>query len=134
MERNIFVNLPVNNLERSTEFFKEIGFTFDKQFSDKNGTMMIINDKASVMLLTEEFFRSFTKKPVGDAHKTPEVIMALSAGSREEVDAYTTIITEAGGKIEETYNDTSWMYGIRFTDLDGHLWELFYMDMAAMPS
>ncbi len=135
MKRDVFINLPVKSLERSVAFFTEIGFTFNKQFTDANGTMMVVNDKASVMLLTEKFFQSFSKKPVGDTGKTSEVIVALSAPNKDDVDKQAAKIKEAGGKIVGKIDEMDGaMYGIRFEDLDGHLWELFYMDMKAMPN
>lgn len=132
MERGIYVNLPVKSLEHSAAFFKKLGFEFDQQFSDDKGTMMIVNKGASVMFLTEEFFQSFSKKPVGDAWKSPEVIMALGAVSKADVDQQAVNVKEAGGKIVDRFTEPESMYGIRFEDLDGHLWEIFYMDMTAM--
>lgn len=133
MDRDVFINLPVKSLERSTEFFTKLGFSFDKQFTDENGSMMVVNGKASVMLLTEKFFRTFSKKPVGNTVETSEVIIALTATDREDVDRQTALVKEAGGKIVGKIDEMDGaMYGIRFEDPDGHLWELFYMDMKAM--
>ncbi|MDU1892368.1 MAG: VOC family protein [Dysgonomonas sp.] len=132
MSRDIFINLPVKNLERSVEFFTKIGFDFNKQFTDENGTMMIVNDKVSVMLLTEKFFQSFSKKTIVNTEKSSEVIVALTAISKDDVDKQATKIKEAGGIIVDKIEEMDGaMYGIRFEDLDGHLWELFYMDMEA---
>ena len=134
MDRDVFINLPVKSLERSVEFFKQIGFTFNAQFTNDKGSMMIVSSKASVMLLTEEFFRTFSKKPVGDAAKSPEVITALSAENKEDVDDMAAKVEKAGGKIVDHFEEMDGaMYGIRFEDLDSHLWEVFYMDMKAMP-
>lgn len=132
MSREVFINLPVKSLERSVEFYTKIGFEFNKDFTNDVATMMIVNDKASVMLLTEEFFRSFTKKPVGDAERSPEVIVALSADSKEEVDDQAVKVENAGGKIVDRFTEPTEMYGIRFEDPDAHLWEIFYMDMNAV--
>lgn len=132
MSKEIFINLPVKSLERSVEFYSKIGFTFDKNFTDENATMMIVNDKASVMLLTEEFFQSFTKKPVGNPEKSPEVILALAAESNDDVDYQADKIEKAGGKIVDRYTESAEMYGIRFEDPDAHLWEIFYMDMKSV--
>ena len=133
MNRDIFINIPVKTLKHSVEFFTKIGFTFNKQFTDENGSMMIVNDKAWVMLLTEEFFQSFTKKTIGDTQSSSEVIIALSAENKADVDMHADKIKEAGGKIVGKIDEMDGaMYGIRFEDLDGHLWELFYMDMKAM--
>ena len=132
MNREVFINLPVKSLERSVKFYTKIGFTFDKNFTNEDGTMMIVNDKASVMLLTEKFFQSFTKKPIGNAEKSPEVIVALSADSKEDVDNQAAKVEKAGGKIVDKFTEPAEMYGIRFEDPDAHLWEIFYMDMKAM--
>lgn len=134
MGRDIFINLPVKSLKDSVEFFTKIGFTFNKQFTNEKGAMMIINDRSSAMLLTEEFFQSFSKKAIGDTGKSSEVILALGAGSKTDVDKQAERIKEAGGKIVDNYEQPDGaMYGIRFEDPDGHLWELFHMDMEAVP-
>ena len=133
MDRDVFINLPVRSLKLSMEFFTNIGFKFNPQFTDEKATMMILNSKASVMLLTEEFFRLFTKKPVGDAVSSPEIITALSADNRDDVDDMAAKVKKAGGKIVDNFVELDGaMYGIRFEDPDGHLWEVFYMDMKAM--
>lgn len=133
MIRSIFVNLPVKNLTRSVEFFTGIGFSFNQQFTDENGAMIIINDNASVMLLTDKFFQSFSKKPIGDAIKSPEVIVAFSAPSKEDIDSLVAKVEKAGGKVVDNIEELGGaMYGIRFEDLDHHLWEAIYMDMTAM--
>ena len=132
MSKDIFVNIPVKSLNKSVDFFTKIGFSFNKQFTDEKGTLMIVNDKASVMLLTEEFFQSFSKKTIGNTEKSSEVIIALAADSKADVDKQANKIKEAGGKIVDKIDEMDGaMYGIRFEDLDGHLWELFYMDMKA---
>lgn len=132
MSREVFINLPVKSLESSVDFFTKIGFEFNKDFTNDVATMMIVNHKASVMLLTEKFFQSFTKKPIGNAEKSSEVIVALSADSKEEVDSLADKIEKAGGKIVDRFTEPAEMYGIRFEDPDSHLWEIFYMDMKAM--
>lgn len=115
------------------EFYSRIGFQFKKDFTDEKGAMMIVNDLISVMLLTEEYFQSFTKKPIGDAEKSPEVIVALTADSNEEVDYLAVKVEKAGGKIVGNLNELEGMYGIRFEDPDAHLWEIFFMDEANRP-
>lgn len=132
MSKEVFINLPVKSLKQSMEFYTKIGFEFNKDFTNEKAAMMIVNNKASVMLLTEKFFQSFTKKPVGDAEKLPEVIVALSAESKEEVDDQATKVENAGGKIVDRFTEPVEMYGIRFEDPDAHLWEIFYMDMGSM--
>ena len=132
MEKQLFVNLPVKNLERSIEFFKKLGFTFNKQFTDNNGAMMIVNENSSVMLLTEEFFRSFTKKPIGDIKSSPQVIMAITEYNKTDVGNQAERVEAAGGRIIDRFTEPEGMYGIHFEDLDANLWEIFYMDMSVM--
>ncbi|WP_029906463.1 VOC family protein [Prevotella sp. 10(H)] len=133
MNRDVYINLPVKSLERSVEFYTNIGFTFNPQFTNEKATMMIVSDKASVMLLTEEFFRTFTKKPIGDAVNSPELLTALSAKNRNDVDDIAEKVEKAGGRIVDKFEEMEGaMYGIRFEDLDNHLWEVFYMNMKAM--
>lgn len=133
MATQIFVNLPVKDLNRSVEFFTQLGFKFNPQFTDENATCMIVDDNIFIMLLVEEFFKTFTKKEIADATKSTEAIIALSANSREEVDEMVNKALEAGGTISNEKQDHGWMYQHGFQDLDGHLWEVAYMDMAAIP-
>ena len=131
MTTQIFVNLPVKDLNRTVEFFKRLGFTFNPQFTDENATCMIINDNIFVMLLVEKFFRTFTKKEICDTTKDTEVIIALSTESREKVDEMMQHVFEAGGKESREPQDHGWMYGRSFQDINGHLWEIIYMDEKA---
>lgn len=133
MATQIFVNLPVKDLNRSVEFFTQLGFKFNPQFTDENATCMIVDENIFIMLLVEEFFKSFTKKEIADATKSTEVIIALSADSREKVDEMIKKATEAGGTAPNEKQDHGWMYQHGFQDLDGHLWEVAYMDMNAIP-
>lgn len=128
METKIFVNLPVKDLNKSVVFFTKLGFKFNPQFTDEKGTCMIIGEDILVMLLLEEFFKTFTKKPVFDATKGTEVILALSADSREKVDEMVIKAKESGGTAPNSKQDRGFMYGWGFQDLDGHLWEVIYMD------
>ena len=132
MTTQIFVNLPVKNLSRTVEFFKKLGFTFNPQFTDENATCMIINDNIFVMLLVEKFFKTFTKKEICDTTKDTEVIIALSTESREKVDEMMQHVFEAGGKESREPQDHGWMYGRSFQDINGHLWEIIYMDEKAL--
>lgn len=132
MSKELFINIPVKNLRMSVEFYTNIGFSFNKNFTDENGTMMIINDKVSIMLLTEKFFQSFSKKPIVVAEKSSEVIISLAAESEQDVDNQAIKIENAGGKIADKFTEPEGIYGIRFEDLDAHLWEIFYMDMKGM--
>lgn len=132
MTKQIFVNLPVKDLSRTVEFFKRLGFTFNPQFTDENATCMIINDNIFVMLLVEKFFKTFTKKEICDTAKDTEVIIALSTESREKVDEMMQNVFEAGGKESREPQDHGWMYGRSFQDINGHLWEIIYMDEKAL--
>jgi predicted lactoylglutathione lyase len=128
MSRMLFVNLPVQDLTKSTEFFARLGFTFNEQFTDENATCMVVNEQACVMLLAAPFFAGFTTKEVVEAAGGTEVIIAVSAHSRQEVDALVdTALALGGGAAKET-NDQGSMYGRSFYDLDGHAWEVLWMD------
>lgn len=133
MARKIFVNLPIKSMERSKAFFQALGFGFNPQFTNEQGACMVIGEDIFVMLLTEPFFQSFTKKPVADANKSTEVLTCLSCDSREEVDELVRKAKAAGGKVPNAPQDHGFMYAHGFEDLDGHIWELAYMDMSAMP-
>jgi predicted lactoylglutathione lyase len=128
MLRKMFVNLPVKDLPKSIEFFTKLGFTFNPQFSDENGTCMIVGEDAYVMLLAEPFFKRFTKKELVNAATATEVIVAVSASSKDEVDDIVDAALAAGGKASNESSDQDSMYSWSFQDLDGHLWEVFYMD------
>jgi predicted lactoylglutathione lyase len=132
MTTQIFVNLPVKDLSRTVEFFKKLGFAFNPQFTDENATCMIINNNIFVMLLVEKFFKTFTKKEICDTTKDTEVIIALSTESREKVDEMMQHVFEAGGKESREPQDYGWMYGRSFQDINGHLWEIIYMDEKAL--
>ncbi|HET6827465.1 MAG TPA: VOC family protein [Ramlibacter sp.] len=133
MARKIFVNLPIKSMERSKAFFQALGFGFNPQFTNEQGACMVIGEDIFVMLLTEPFFQSFTKKPVADASKSTEVLTCLSCDSREEVDELVRKAKAAGGKVPNAPQDHGFMYAHGFEDLDGHIWELAYMDMSAAP-
>ncbi len=132
MSTKIFVNLPVKNLNNSKEFFSKLDFKFNPQFTDENAACMIVSDDISVMLLVEKFFKTFTKKEISDATKSTEVIVALSVDSREKVDELVNKAIEAGGTTYAEPQDHGFMYQQSFQDLDGHLWELIYMDESAV--
>ncbi|MBU7314824.1 VOC family protein [Paenibacillus oleatilyticus] len=128
----VFINLPVKDLTKSVEFFTKLGFEFNAQFTDENATGMIVNDNTFVMLLVESFFKTFTKKDISDAAKSTEVIVALSADSREQVDELVHKALAAGGKPSNDPADHGFMYAWSFQDIDGHLWEVMYMDASAV--
>ncbi len=128
MATKIFVNLPVKNLNRSVEFFTQLGFTFNPQFTDENATCMIVGEDSFVMLLVEKFFKTFTNKEIADASRSTEVIIALSSDSREKVDQMANQAIKAGATTTSEPKDQGFMYQRNFQDLDGHLWEVVYMD------
>ena len=130
--KQIFVNLPVKDLNKTVEFFTKLGFRFNPQFTDDNATCMIVSDNIFVMLLVEKFFKTFTKKEICDAKKSTEVLIALSAESREKVDEMINKAIDAGGIESREPQDYGWMYGRSFEDIDGHLWEIIYMDESAL--
>jgi hypothetical protein len=132
MARQIYVNLPVKDLKKTIEFFTKLGFTFNPQFTDENATCMIIGEDSFVMLLVEKFFKTFTKKETCDTSKNTEVIMAITAENREKVDQLINKVIAAGGKESRAPQDHGWMYGRSFEDIDGHLWEVFWMDESAI--
>jgi uncharacterized protein len=131
MSRMIFVNLPVNRVEESRAFFGKLGFDFNPQFSDEHVACMVVDDNIFVMLLEESRFKDFVNGDIADAHKTTEVLTCLSAGSREEIDQTVRTAIEAGGKPWKEPMDEGPMYGSSFQDLDGHVWELIYMEQPA---
>jgi predicted lactoylglutathione lyase len=135
MARKIFVNLPVKNLDKSMAFFKKLGFEFNPQFTDENAACMIIaEDSAYAMLLAEPFFKTFTPKSIADASKTTEVLTALSQDSRAEVDRLMDVAVQSGGSELRAAQDLGFMYNRAFNDPDGHIWEIFWMDPAQIPS
>ncbi|HMV09378.1 MAG TPA: VOC family protein [Cyclobacteriaceae bacterium] len=133
MATKIFVNLPVKDLKRSINFFTQLGFSFNPQFTDEQATCMVIGENIFAMLLVEQRFQDFTKKPISDAQKTTEVLLALDAESRDAVDRMITNAVKAGGHVYADPQDHGWMYGHSFADLDGHQWEILYMDEKAIP-
>ena len=132
MATKIFVNLPVKDLNKSIVFFTKLGFTFNPQFTDDKATCMIIGENIFAMLLVEERFKDFTKKPISDAKKSTEVLLALDAESRKKVDEMVKNAVAAGGSLYTEPQDHGWMYTHSFADLDGHQWELLYMDESAV--
>jgi len=132
MDRMIFVNLAVRDLKRSMDFFSGLGFTFNPQFTDEKAACMIVSDKAFVMLLTEPFFRGFTKLEPADTSRSTEAMLALSCASRAEVDQMVRKAIDAGGRHAMDPQDHGFMYGWSFYDPDGHHWEVMWMDPAAV--
>lgn len=133
MATKIFVNLPVKDLKASIGFFTKLGYTFNPQFTDETATCMIISEDIYAMLLTHEKFKVFTPKEICDATKSTEVLVCLSCESREQVDDMVQKAVEAGGTTYNKPQDHGFMYGHGYQDLDGHLWELVWMDPQAIP-
>ncbi|MCC8975070.1 VOC family protein [Bradyrhizobium brasilense] len=128
----IFVNLPVSNLAHATAFYEAIGATKNAQFSDHTASCMVISDTIHVMLLTHDKFREFTPKKIADTKTTSEVLICLSADSRDAVDGYVAKATGAGGSADPSpRQDYGFMYGRSFEDPDGHIWEVMWMDVEA---
>ena len=132
MASKIFVNLPVKDLNQSIEFFTKLGFSFNQQFTDETATCMIVSDDIFVMLLTEERLKTFTPKEICDAKKYTEVLVALSVESRANVGEMVRKAVAAGGATYNEPQDHGFMYAHGFQDLDGHIWEIFYMDPSAI--
>jgi predicted lactoylglutathione lyase len=129
--KQIFVNLPVKELQRSVAFFTRLGFKFEPRFTDENATCMIVGENIFVMLLVERFFKTFTTKELCDTTKSTEVLVCLSCDSRAQVDELVAKAVAAGGAAPRTPQDHGFMYGHGFEDLDGHIWELVYMQASA---
>lgn len=132
MSQKIFVNLPVKDLKKSIEFFTKLGYTFNPQFTDETATCMVISESIYVMLLTEEKFKQFTPKKIADAVKTTEVLTCLSAESKDAVNELVDKALAAGATETRDAQDYGFMFGRSFNDLDGHIWEIMWMDESAM--
>ena len=132
--RKLFVNIPVRDVQRSIDFFETLGFAFNTQFTDATGTCMLVGEDAYCMLLTAEKFGTFSKRPLGDARQETNAIFAITANSRAEVDALVEKALAAGGSPAADPQDHGFMYVRSFYDLDGHHWEVFWMDPSAIQS
>ncbi len=130
--RSIFVNLPVKDLKASRAFFEALSFSCNPQFSNDDAACVVIDANVYVMLLTETFFQTFLTGEISDANKATEVLTCLSAESRAEVDELMAKAKAAGARPWKPIMDMGPMYGASFQDLDGHVWELMYMDPAAI--
>jgi uncharacterized protein len=128
MSTQIFVNLPVKDLNKSVEFFTKLGYKFNPKFTDENATCMIVAENIFVMLLVEDFFKTFAPKEICDTTKSVEVLVALSFESRSAVDEMVRKAIAAGGTTYKEPNDMGFMYQHGFQDLDGHIWEIFFME------
>lgn len=134
MPKMIFINLPVADLKKAMAFYEALGAVKNDQFSDDTGSCMVFSDTIHAMLLTHDRFRDFTSKPIADAHAATEVLVALSVQSRAEVDDLAAMAIRAGGRADPALvQDHDFMYSRSVEDPDGHIWELFWMDMNAAP-
>lgn len=134
MSTNIFVNLPVADLDASKAFFEALGFTINQQFTDETASCVVIDSTIYAMLLTHAKFREFTPRPVADAHTSSEVLIALSQDSRDAVNDLVGKALAAGGSEVRPAQDLGFMMSRAFADLDGHIWEILWMDPAAIES
>jgi uncharacterized protein len=128
MHKQIYVNLAVGNLERSKAFFSALGFGFEPQFTNEQAACLILGDNIYAMLLVKDLFKSFTRKSLCDPRESTEALVGLSCESRGEVDALVARALAAGGCAPRAPQDYGFMYGHGFEDIDGHIWELIYMD------
>lgn len=131
MATKIFVNLPVQNVEKSKAFYAALGYRNDARFTNEQAACMVVSEEIHVMLLHVDYFKTFTPKAVADASKSTEVLLCLSCESRAEVDAQVAKAVAAGGSTPTKAQDHGFMYQHGFQDPDGHMWELAYMDMNA---
>ncbi len=134
MATKIFINLPVKDIEKSKSFFSGLGFSFNPQFTDEKAGCMIISDNIFAMLLDENYFKTFTRKKISDAKTTTEVLIAIDAASKEEVQLLVKKAKELGAEIYAEPQDHGWMYQHSFADPDGHQWEIMSMDQSQLPN
>ena len=130
----LFVNIPVQNVQRTIVFFEALGFAFNPRFTDATSTCMLVGEDAYFMLLEPARFTGFSKRPIGDRTTETNALFALSVNSRAEVDEMVRKAIAAGGAPAVEPQDHGFMYGSSFRDLDGHHWEVFWMDASAMPN
>jgi hypothetical protein len=135
MPKMIFLNLPVSDLARSVAFYEAVGATRNPQFSNEAAACMVLSDTIHVMLLTHDFYRGFTSKPIADAHAASGALICVSEDSRAAVDSTVERAARAGGKADPgPTQDHGFMYGRSFEDPDGHHWEVMWMDMSQVPA
>lgn len=131
--KSIYVNLPIKDIERTRTFWSKLGFSFNPQFSNEKALCLILNEGSIyAMLLTHEFFSTFTDRPLADG-STTEIITAIEVGSREKVEEIIKLALTNGGSRYREVQDLGWMYNDAFADPDGHQWEVFYMDQSQFP-
>ncbi|MGV2895350.1 VOC family protein [Achromobacter sp. AGC78] len=134
MHKQIFVNIAIGDMQKSQDFFKKLGFTFNPDFTNEQGACMVISDDIYAMLLTRDFFQGFTGKPLVNAKEATEVLICLSCESRAEVDDLVARARAAGGTVPREPQDHGFMYAHGFEDLDGHIWELVHMAPGEVPA
>jgi len=135
MTNQLWINLPVKDLEKSKKFFSELGFSFNTEHGNSPVSASLVIGKNVVMLFDENSFKGFTKTAITDTGKTNEILISMDAESKEEVDALAKKVSNAGGTIySEPGEKDGWMYGFGFADPDGHRWNVLYMDMSKMPN
>ena len=133
MAKLIFVNLPVADLPRAVAFYEAVGATKNPQFSDETASCMVFSETIHVMLLTHEKYMQFSPRPIADAHRTSQVLLCISAETRDEVDVIVDKAGAAGGVMDPSpVDEYDFMYGRSFEDPDGHLWGVNWMNMAAL--
>ena len=133
MSTQIFVNLPVKDLDKSKTFYEQLGFSINPQFTDETAACVVISDTIYVMLLTHDKAKQFTSKEIANAHKTTEVLNALSTSSKDEVNELVDKALNNGGSKAGDSQDLGFMYSRSFNDPDGHIWEVLWMDPEQMP-
>jgi uncharacterized protein len=134
MATQCFVNLPVKDLKKSMAFFQALGYSVNEQFTDEKAGCIVISDTIYAMLLTEPFFKTFSKKSVPDTRNNLEVITAISVESRERVDEIAEKALKSGGSPANEPMEMGWMYSRSFLDPDGHMWEFLHADLSKMPT
>lgn len=133
MQPLIFINLPVRDLAASVAFYEALGFRRNPQFSDETAACIVVSDVIHVMLLTHAKFMQFSPRPICDAHASAQALFCLSAESRTAVDARVADAVQAGGTADPTpTQEFGFMYGRSYEDPDGHIWEVMWMDPAAI--
>ncbi|MDQ8011749.1 MAG: glyoxalase/bleomycin resistance/extradiol dioxygenase family protein [Flavobacterium nitrogenifigens] len=133
MKTKIFLNLAVKDLNRAVSFYNGLGFSTNPKFTNEKGACLVIDENIFVMILAEEFYQTFTKKQICDSTTTSEAIIAISVDTREQVDEMMEKAIKSGGTDYNQTNDYGWMYQRTFLDVDGHHWEVFFMDESQIP-
>ncbi len=134
MKSDVYINLPVKDLKKSMEFFKKLGFVFNPSFSNDKAACMILNKRSFVMLLQEKFFQDFTKNGIADTSQFTEVLLAIAVDAKEKVNAFIEKALKMGGREAREPQESKHLFGRSFHDLDGHIWEIFWMSNSNLPN